>query len=87
MRRLAIGSTGEEAVTLWDAHTFERLLNLGSRAGAVAPVAFSPDGDVIAGQNHDGMSAGTIHFWRAPSWAEIEAAERATGAKDQRKKQ
>jgi WD40 repeat protein len=79
MRRLAIGSTGEEAVTLWDAHTFERLLNLGSRAGAVAPVAFSPDGNVIAGQSYGGATDGTIHFWRAPSWAEIEAAEKRAG--------
>ncbi|MBI5770139.1 MAG: WD40 repeat domain-containing protein [Verrucomicrobia bacterium] len=78
MQRLAIGSTGEEAVTLWDAHNFERLLNLGSRAGAVAPVAFSPDGNVIAGQSNYALE-GTIHFWRAPSWAEIEAAEKRAG--------
>ncbi len=80
MQRLAIGSTGEEAVTLWDAHNFERLLNLGSRAGAVAPVAFSPDGHVLAGQSNYALD-GTIHFWRAPSWAEIEAGERAADKK------
>jgi WD40 repeat protein len=75
MQRLAVGSTGQEAVTLWDAHNFERLLNLGARAGAVGPVAFSPDGNVIAGQSYGGATDGTIHFWRAPSWAEIEAEE------------
>ena len=41
-------------------------------SGVVAAVAFSPDGNVLGSVNGNGI----LHLWRAPSWAEIEAAER-----------
>jgi hypothetical protein len=38
---------------------------------------FSPDGNLLGavGEGNDK----SIHLWRAPSWAEIEKAETATG--------
>ena len=77
---LAIGSTGSEAMTLWDIHSHERLLTLEAKVGGLRPTAFSPDGNVIAGESGAGATAGTLYFWRAPTWAEIEKAE-AAGAK------
>ena len=76
-QRLAIGSTGRETVTLWDANTYERLITLPSSA-QVSLLRFSPDGAVIAGQPFSGAQAGTVFFWRAPSWEEIEKAEAAS---------
>jgi WD40 repeat protein len=78
IKRLAIFSTGWEALTLWDVHTYERLLTLAAPAGVFARMRFSKDGNVIAGQS---IGDGTVHFWRAPSWAEIEAAERSKDVK------
>jgi len=77
LQRLAIGSTGSEALTLWDIHSHERLLTLEAKAGGMTPTAFSPDGNVIAMESNSGATAGTLYFWRAPSWAEIEKAEAA----------
>ena len=74
-KRLAIGGTGLEAVTLWDLANSERLLTLAAPVGAMLPVGFSPDGNVLIGRSDRGASAGTLHFWRAPSWEEIAAAE------------
>ncbi|MBI5768642.1 MAG: WD40 repeat domain-containing protein [Verrucomicrobia bacterium] len=79
-QRLAIGSTALETVTLWDANNYERLVSLASR-GQASLLRFSPDGNVIAGQTVTGTNAGTLHFWRAPSWAEIEQAEAPEAAK------
>ncbi len=39
-------------------------------------VAFSPDGQWLAACN----SEGKLHLWRAPSWAEIETAEKQEGS-------
>jgi serine/threonine protein kinase/WD40 repeat protein len=74
-QRLAIGGTGFEAVTLWDLVSSERLLTLAAPVGAMLPVGFSPDGNVLLGQSDRGAHAGTLHFWRAPSWEEIAATE------------
>lgn len=74
-KRLAVGGTGFEAVTLWDLASSERVLTLAAPVGAMLPVGFSPDGHVLIGQSDRGQTAGTLHFWRAPSWEEIAAAE------------
>jgi len=74
--RLATGGTTMEAITLWDFQSRERLLTLAAREDALIPTAFSPDGNVLAGESGQGNTAGTLHFWRAPSWAEIAAAEK-----------
>jgi WD40 repeat protein len=70
-RRLAIGSSGNEAIKLWDAEGLHELLTLPGEGSLFLSVAFSPDGDTLAAAN----AAGTLHVWRPPSAAEIEAAE------------
>ena len=82
-KRFVSGGTGVEAVALWDVQSHERLLTLAAKTNTLAPVEFSPDGNVLVGDNSifAGASVARIlHFWRAPTWAEIGpavAAERA----------
>jgi WD40 repeat protein len=72
-RRLATGGTsGPEAVKLWDVATHQELATLRGDGFGFAKVAFSPDGDTLVAVNANG----DIHVWRAPSFAEIDAAER-----------
>jgi WD40 repeat protein len=72
-KRLAVGwRGGETAVTLWDLETQQKLITLGGEGSNFWRSEFSPDGNVLASSNMKGV----LHLWRAPSWAEIEAAER-----------
>ena len=71
-RRLATSSVGREAVKLWDLLTYRELITLAGQGSSFHFVAFSPDGQWLAACN----SQGQLHLWRAPSWAEIEAAEK-----------
>jgi WD40 repeat protein len=75
--RFMIGYGGhegsQEIVTLHDMESHEKLLSLEGRGSLFEALAFSPDGNVLAAWNRRGV----LHLWRAPSWAEIEAAERA----------
>ena len=75
--RFMIGYGGhegsQEIVTLHDMERHEKLLSLEGRGSLFEALAFSPDGNVLAACN----SRGVLHLWRAPSWAEIEAAEKA----------
>jgi len=73
-RRLATGgSDARDAVKLWDLATHRELLSLpGEGELLFAPVAFSPDGSTLMAMSF----AGIAHLWRAPSWEEIEAAEK-----------
>ena len=50
----------------------EKLLSLEGQGSLFEELAISPDGNVLAASNRRGV----LHFWRAPSWEEIEAAER-----------
>jgi WD40 repeat protein len=70
--RLATGSNGIEAVKLWDVDSRENLLTLEGRGSGLHRAAFSPDGSTLGAKNWDGG----LQFWRAPSWAEIAAAEK-----------
>lgn len=71
--RLAVGSDGKEAIKLWDVETHGELLTLPGEGSGFYQSLFSPDGNVL------GASSGRLlHLWLAPSWAEIEATERAT---------
>jgi WD40 repeat protein/serine/threonine protein kinase len=66
-RRLATSSTGKEAVKLWDVETGQELATLEGQDAFCWRVMFSADGrSILAGPN----------LWRAPTWPEIEAAER-----------
>ena len=73
-RRLATGRSGaRDAVKLWDLATQRERLSLpGEDNYLPAHVAFSPDGYTLVAVSF----AGIANLWRAPSWAEIEAAEK-----------
>src|SRR5262249_23587387 len=64
-------SGGDESVALWDMESHEKLLMLDGRGSLFDALAFSPDGNVLAASNFHGA----LYLWRAPSWAEIAAAE------------
>jgi WD40 repeat protein len=78
-RRLATGGTASESMTVWDFEGRERLLTLGSDA-SLGGTIISPDGNVLAGARFDFGDAGSLYFWRAPSFAEIEKAEASSSA-------
>jgi len=69
--RLATGSSGQEAVKLWDLRGYQELLTLEGEGSMFWPIAFSPDGDALAAMNDQGA----LHFWRAPSWKGIATDE------------
>jgi WD40 repeat protein/serine/threonine protein kinase len=71
-KRLAVGGDGSEAVKLWDVESYQELLTLEGQGSLIHSSAFSSDGTVIGAIN----SQGQLHLWRAPSWEEIEAAEK-----------
>jgi WD40 repeat protein len=72
-RRLATGGTSaQEAVKLWDLATHRELLTLQGEGELFAHIAFSPDASTLMVTSFVGIA----HLWRAPSWAEIEAAEK-----------
>ena len=76
-RRMADGwpraaPTRRDAVKLWDLATHRELLSLHGEGQFFVHVAFSPDGNTLVATSFDGIA----HLWRAPSWAEIEAAEK-----------
>lgn len=69
--RLLTGSGGAEAVRLWNSEDHEALLSLSATGTIFNSIAFSPGGNSIGARN----AQGRLHLWRAPSWAQIEAAE------------
>jgi WD40 repeat protein len=78
-RRLATaGGAGHEAIKLWDLSTDlsaqppRELITLPGKGSLFAWVLFSPDGQWLAAIC---QTEATFDLWRAPSWAEIEAAE------------
>ncbi len=72
-KRLAVSGSGKGAVTLWSLESFQELLALESPWGFFFAPYFSPDGNVLGAME----ALGSLHLWRAPSWAEIEAKEKA----------
>ena len=70
--RLATSSVGREAVRLWDLLTHRELITLAGQGSDFRFVAFSPDGRWLAARSDEHQ----LHLWRAPSWAEIEVAEK-----------
>jgi WD40 repeat protein len=74
-QRLVTGSSGKTGIMFWDANSFEPLLVLPAEGSIFRNLAFSPDGNTLGATSGVGGS-GALTFWRAPSWAEIDAAER-----------
>jgi WD40 repeat protein len=73
--RLLTGSSETQGLKLWDPDSWQDLYTL-ETTGAKGPdydAAFSPDGNAIGWLG----SNGKLYLWRAPSWAEIDAAEKA----------
>jgi WD40 repeat protein len=58
-------------VKIWDLSTHRALMVLPGQ-GLMSTVAFSPDGQWLAACS----AKGELHLWHAPSWDQIEAAER-----------
>jgi WD40 repeat protein len=70
-KRFAAGSSGDEAIRLYETDHHQPLITLGAEGGGFFP-AFDSSGNNLAGMN----AAGKLYVWRAPSWAEIDAAEK-----------
>ena len=70
-RRLAVGSSGREAIKVWDSETRQELLTLGGEGSGFETLEFSQDGRFLLAINW----AGLAHLWSAPTWEEIAAAE------------
>jgi eukaryotic-like serine/threonine-protein kinase len=78
-KRLVTGSDGKEAIKVWAVESQQELLTLEGQGSAFFSSAFSPDDNVLGTMSQ----AGVLHLWRAPSWNEIERAEKATGDENQ----
>ncbi len=69
------GASG--VVRLWDPATRQQVALLRLRKGtSFSTMAFSADGTTLVAAN-----GAALQTWRAPSWAEIEAAEKKTESK------
>ena len=73
--RIVAGGDFTQALKLYDSNSHEEVLNLSSNGWDCHELRLSPDGNVIAADTD-----GPVHVWRAPSWAQIEAAEAADRA-------
>jgi eukaryotic-like serine/threonine-protein kinase len=66
------GSTPKDAVKLWDLTTQREILSLPGEGKWYLHVALSPDGNTLAAT----ALSGCTDVWHAPSWEDIEAAEK-----------
>ena len=72
-KRLATsGANG--ALKFWDTESWQEVLSLEGPGSGVL-TAFSPDDNAIGTINDINTSCEILNLWRAPSWAEIAAAE------------
>ena len=73
---LKLGDT--QGVKLWDTESWQEVLTLEFKGSETLSTTFSPDGNVIGiGPMNPQTQVGTVQLWRAPTWAEINAAEAA----------
>src|SRR5262249_35300393 len=73
MNRLATANNVRDPIRIWDLESHEQLLSLECQGSLIDMIAFSPDGNLLGVLG----SHGVLTIWRAPSWAEVEAAEQA----------
>jgi WD40 repeat protein/serine/threonine protein kinase len=71
-KRLAAASDTREAVKLWDIDSRQELVTLEGEGSLLHATGFSADGNALGSLSAQGQ----LQIWRAPSWAEIEAAEK-----------
>ena len=70
-KRQATGTgAAEAALHLFDVASWQDVLTLSAEGSIFGSTQFSPDGNMIGT-----MAGGILKLWRAPSWAEINAAE------------
>jgi WD40 repeat protein/serine/threonine protein kinase len=74
-KRLATGG-GKEALKLWDTESWQEVLTLEGQGSLFSSTTFSPDGNVIGTMNAPNP-VDIVQLWRAPSWEEINAAEKS----------
>jgi WD40 repeat protein len=79
-RRFATGGGGRETVKFWDLATGHEMLTLPGNGSLIGYVGFSPDGNWPMARS---SLQGQLHLWHAPSWAEIDAAEKRAEGKTQ----
>jgi WD40 repeat protein len=72
-RRLATANEGGKIVRLWDVDTRQELITLPCESPNVQQLLFTSDGSQLVAR-----TPGDFVFWRAPSFAEIEAKEKRT---------
>jgi WD40 repeat protein len=70
--RLVTSSGRSEAIKLWDLSTEQEVATLEANGEHFANIRFSPDGSALIAVSQ----AGTLHYWRAPSLNEIDAAQK-----------
>jgi WD40 repeat protein len=70
--RVVAVASGAEAVRFWDHLSGEQVLSLPVPGARLSDPGFSPDGNWLGAVGR----TGGLYLWRAPSWAEIEAAEK-----------
>jgi WD40 repeat protein len=70
-QRIVAGSNGKEAIKIWDFASHQDLATLEGKGSLFRNACFSPDGNMIAARNWNGM----LHVWRAPSLQDINATE------------
>ncbi len=70
--RLLTASDGPEALTLWDLRSGRELVRLPAAGYRFESPQFSADGSLVGCRNWQNE----LYLWRAPSWEEIEAAEK-----------
>ena len=71
-RLITGGANSREVVRLWDPESGRELAALTGEPADYFGVGFSPDGNTLYANSY----AGTLLLWRAPTFAEIEAAEK-----------
>jgi WD40 repeat protein len=72
-QRLAVGSTADESLKLWDLESGQPMITLPGEGGPCWETAFSPDGGTLLTRHELGI----LDIWRVPSWAEIRVAEKS----------
>ena len=71
-RRLAASGSDSESIKLFDLDRRQEVLSLASSGQSLEAAQFSPDGTMLGALD---FATGELHVWRAPTEAEIEAAE------------
>jgi serine/threonine protein kinase/WD40 repeat protein len=71
--RLFGGAYTSEAVKIWETRDYQQLLTLQAEGTHFHNFGMSADGALLGVLS----AGGTIHFWRAPTWEEIENRQKA----------